>query len=70
MEYSIWCTPFLTGSQNVYQGDLKLILGLVWTLIQKYQLRMKGKIIISNLSSIVNIIIYSGSMQLNSELPF
>lgn len=30
------------GSQNIVQGDLKRILGLVWTLIQKYQLRMRG----------------------------
>lgn len=31
------------GSQNVFEGNLKLILGLIWTLIQKYQLRMRGK---------------------------
>lgn len=31
------------GSHNIYKGDIKLILGLIWTLIQKYQLRMGGK---------------------------
>ena len=30
------------GSHNVYEGDLNRILGLIWTLIQKYQLRMEG----------------------------
>ena len=31
------------GSHNIFNGDKKLILGLIWTLIQKYQLRMGGK---------------------------
>ena len=30
------------GSQNVFNGDLTLIMGLVWTLIQKYQIKIKG----------------------------
>ena len=32
------------GSHNVYKGDINLILGLIWTLIQKYQLQMEGEI--------------------------
>lgn len=34
----------LAGSHNIFNGDLKLILGLIWTLVQKYQLRMIGKL--------------------------
>lgn len=30
------------GSHNVFQGNNKLILGLVWTLIQKYQIKVRG----------------------------
>ena len=32
-----------SGSHNIFNGDLKLILGLIWTLVQKYQLRMIGE---------------------------
>ena len=32
------------GSHNISQGDRKRILGLMWSLIQKYQLRMRGEI--------------------------
>jgi filamin len=28
------------GSHNVYHGNINLIMGLIWTLIQKYQIRM------------------------------
>ncbi len=28
---------------NVYEGNVKLTLGLLWTLIQKYQLRIRGR---------------------------
>lgn len=38
------------GGQNVFQGDLKLIMGLVWTLIQKYQLRLRSEL--SGLASV------------------
>ena len=31
------------GSHNIHNGDIKLVLGLIWTLIKKYQLRMEGK---------------------------
>lgn len=33
----------LTGSLNIFEGNVKLTLGMIWTLIKKYQLRMKGK---------------------------
>ena len=33
----------IPGSHNIFDGDRKLILGLVWTLIQKYQLRILGE---------------------------
>lgn len=32
-----------TGSHNIFNGEMKLILGLIWTLIQKYQLRILGE---------------------------
>lgn len=32
-----------TGSHNIHEGDIKRILGLIGTLIQKYQIRMGGK---------------------------
>ena len=31
------------GSHNIFEGNLGLIMGLVWTLIQKYQIRMTSK---------------------------
>ena len=33
-----------TGSHNIFEGNLGLIMGLVWTLIQKYQIRMTSKL--------------------------
>ncbi len=31
------------GPEDIYGGNLKLILGLVWTLIKEYQIKSKGK---------------------------
>ena len=28
---------------NIYQGDTTLTLGMIWTLIQKYQMRIQGQ---------------------------
>lgn len=35
---------YFVGSLNIFEGNVKLTLGMMWTLIQKYQLRMKGKV--------------------------
>lgn len=35
----------LTGSHNIYHGNMNLIMGLIWTLIQKYQIRMTSKLV-------------------------
>lgn len=35
---------YFVGSLNIFEGNVKLTLGMIWTLIQKYQLRMKGKV--------------------------
>lgn len=31
------------GPEDIYGGNLKLILGLIWTLIKEYQIKSKGK---------------------------
>ncbi len=31
------------GPEDIYEGNLKLILGLVWTLIKEYQIKSRGK---------------------------
>ena len=37
------CLFCITGSQNIYEGNLKLIMGLIWTLIQHYQIMRRSK---------------------------
>ena len=34
---------FYTGGINIYQGNMTLTLGMIWMLIQKYQIRIHGK---------------------------
>ena len=36
-------TLFLEGPEDIYGGNLKLILGLIWTLIKEYQIKSSGK---------------------------
>ena len=35
--------PSPTGPEDIYDGNLKLILGLIWTLICKYQIKSSGR---------------------------
>lgn len=37
---SLFC---IIGSQNIYEGNLKLIMGLIWTLIQHYQIMRRSE---------------------------
>ena len=37
------CVSLFSGGMNIYRGDITLTLGMIWMLIQKYQMRMKGK---------------------------
>ena len=34
---------YTTGPEDLYNGELKLILGLIWTLIRTYQMKSSGK---------------------------
>ena len=34
------------GSHDIFQGNVKLISGVIWTLIQKYQIRMTSKLMV------------------------
>lgn len=42
--YDIIHDLFPIGGLNIYQGDPTLTLGMIWMLIQKYQIRMHGEI--------------------------
>ena len=39
--YNYWV--LCTGPEDVYDGNQKLILGLIWTLIKTYQIKSSGK---------------------------
>ena len=39
------CLFNVAGSQNLFEGNLTLIMGLVWTLIQHYQMLTRGQFI-------------------------
>ena len=39
----MYCNHVSAGPEDIYGGNLKLILGLIWTLIRTYQIRSSGR---------------------------